>query len=257
MKKNVKAVSYSFVIADLFHYGHLNLLRTAKENSDYHICGLISDEVAHLWQGVHVCNYYEREEVLKSLDCVDEVIKQNSMDPTENLEQIRRDFPNAKIILVHGDDWKQIPGSDFIKSIGGEVILPEYYKRLSRDEIVKNFQEKRPLDFEKFTHHFRVGNITQFNTQTTSSLLSTKADTLINFKSLLKKSHIEDLFTFKVKQFNSFKNELIKSIQSQFKKKVLIIRSSSKSEDSYMESNAGHFEIGRPEGRSSTLSLTR
>ena len=37
-----KKISYSFVIADLFHYGHLRVLEKAKKMSDHHICGVLS-----------------------------------------------------------------------------------------------------------------------------------------------------------------------------------------------------------------------
>ena len=46
-----KKISYSFVIADLFHYGHLRVLEKAKNMSDYHICGVLSDKVCSEWQG--------------------------------------------------------------------------------------------------------------------------------------------------------------------------------------------------------------
>ena len=88
LKRTISRVAYSFVMADLLHYGHLRLLKTAKEQADYHICGLISDEACHIWQGMNISNYDERKGVLESLDCVDEIIKQETMDPTENLKAV-------------------------------------------------------------------------------------------------------------------------------------------------------------------------
>ena len=158
LKRTISRVAYSFVMADLLHYGHLRLLKTAKEQADYHICGLISDEACHIWQGMNISNYDERKGVLESLDCVDEIIKQETMDPTENLKAVHRRFPKATLVLVHGDDWKALPASEYIRQIGGSIIQPEYYSRLSRQNIVKKFAESwqhHPLRHEFYTQHFR------------------------------------------------------------------------------------------------------
>ena len=40
-----KIISYSILVGDLFHYGHLKMLETAKKNSDYQICIIIDDIV--------------------------------------------------------------------------------------------------------------------------------------------------------------------------------------------------------------------
>lgn len=237
-------IAYSFVIADLFHYGHLNILKTAKECADYHICGLVSDKACHLWQGVNICNFDERKAVLEDLKCVDSVIEQESMDPTDNLRKIKDQYPNAKIILVHGSDWSEIPGRDYLESIGGEIVRPEYYKRLSRESIIKNFQAKTartPLSHEQYTHHFRVGDLVQFNTSSASPLMSTKANTLKSFGSILKLSKIEPMFIFNVEEFVKLKPKILEEIQAKFPATTLIIRSSSSQEDTYVRSCAGQY----------------
>ena len=40
------------MIGDLFHYGHLNLLKQANEVADYHITGVITDKIAEEWQAI-------------------------------------------------------------------------------------------------------------------------------------------------------------------------------------------------------------
>jgi cytidyltransferase-like protein len=244
MSKEYKKIAYSFVMADLLHYGHIKLLKTAKKNSDYHICGLISDETCHIWQGINICNYEERKAVIESLTFVDEVIKQNSMDPTENIKIIKKKYPGAQIIVVHGDDWKTIPGREYIESIGAKVVQPEYYAQLARDVIIKKFREStpyHPLKHEYFTREFNVGNIVQFSPQSTSKLISTKANTLKTFKSLLKLSKIEKLFICTVKDYKNYPNNILESIKKQFKENI-IVRSSCLNEDGYNVSNAGFFE---------------
>jgi cytidyltransferase-like protein len=240
-----KIITYSFVIADLFHYGHLKLLKTAKEKGDYHICGLITDEVCHAWQGSQICNFDERKAVLESLNCVDEVISQGSMDPTENLKKIYQRFPRAKIVLIHGNNWKEIPGSDFINEIGGEIFLPEYYAKLSRDQIVGQFRkelEKNVLGYENYTHHFRVGNISHFENKDKKQLISTKANTLKNFKNILTKSFIEELFIFNVQSFYDQPLEVVRRLRNFFNNDKVIVRSSSNSEDLLESSLAGAFK---------------
>ena len=81
-------ISYSYGIMDLFHYGHLKALQTAARNADLHIVGLVSDEAAKNWMGTVVSNEKEREAVLKSLSCVDWVMPQKTLDPTDNLKKL-------------------------------------------------------------------------------------------------------------------------------------------------------------------------
>ena len=244
-KTKFPRVAYSFVMADLLHYGHIRLLKTAKEKSDYHICGLISDEACHIWQGMNISNYEERKGVLESLDCVDEIVLQETMDPTENLQEIHRRFPRAKIIMVHGNDWKALPASEYLQKIGGRIIQPEYYSRLSRQNIIKKFSETlkdHPLKHEFYTQHFRLGHIVQFNQQPVNGLISSKANTLKSFQSLLRKSQIEKLFIFTAGEFLRKPVPIIKAVMSNFSGKPIIVRSSSFNEDRYHVSNAGQYE---------------
>ena len=43
-KEKVKTIVYSFVVGDLFHYGHLQILEKANEIGNYHICGVLTDK---------------------------------------------------------------------------------------------------------------------------------------------------------------------------------------------------------------------
>lgn len=232
-------------MADLLHYGHMKLLKTAKEHADYHICGVISDEICHLWQGINICNYEERKAVVESLKYVDEVMKQDSLDPSENIKIIRKNNPQSHIIVIHGDDWKSIPGREYLESIGAEIVQPEYYAQLSRDAIIKKFRKsmpQHPLKHEYFTSHFRVGNLVQFTPLRTSKLLSTKADTLKNFQSILKHSMIEKIFVCTCDDWKQYSADILETIQTEFAEEKLIVRSSCYDEDRHDVSNAGCFE---------------
>lgn len=136
-KEKIKKIVYSFVTADLFHYGHLRLLQEANLSGDFHICGVLTNEAISSYKKGPISDFKERRSIVESLHCVDMVMTQDSKDPTDNLKLIHSQFKNAKIILVHGSDWKTIPGSEYIKKIDGEIIKPKFYEKLSADNIVK------------------------------------------------------------------------------------------------------------------------
>jgi phosphoenolpyruvate phosphomutase len=135
-KGKIKNIVYSFVVGDLFHYGHLNLLKTANSLGDLHVCGVLTDNAVASYKRKPITTLKERKAIVSSLDCVDMVMSQNSRDPTENLKKIHEEFSNAKLILVHGSDWKKVPGEDFIKKIKGKLVKPPYYERLSTSKII-------------------------------------------------------------------------------------------------------------------------
>lgn len=101
---------------DLLHYGHINLLRRAKEYGDYLIVVLSSDEFN--WNEKHKKCYFtyeQRKMLLEAIRYVDLVIPEN------NWEQKRTDVHEYHIdTFVMGDDWKG--KFDFLKEEGVEVV---------------------------------------------------------------------------------------------------------------------------------------
>ena len=237
MKINSKQhiISYTRASADIFHYGHLRLFKKAKKVSDYHICGLYSDELCKKWNGSIIMNFKERSSVIKELDCVDEVFKQNTLDPQANIKKIHERFPDSKIILFQGHQkWAGLPGTNYVKSIGGDIIKPEYYSRLNRTNIrekLNNINEETSLDIESYT----LGDITYFPLHN-----STKANTLTNLKPHLKKSLIEEIFVFTISQWKKSHKKILDQINKKFNSN-LVVRSSSLVEDSHTSSYAGFF----------------
>lgn len=73
-------------------------------------------------------------------------------------------------------------------------------------------------------------------------VISTKADTLLTLKDIVKKSYIEDIIVVYVKDFLNNKMMVYHKIAEGFKGSEIVVRSSSKNEDSMASSNAGHFE---------------
>ncbi len=136
-KDKVKTIVYSYVTGDLFHYGHLRLLQSANSLGDFHICGVLTNEAIQSYKDKPIADFKEREAIISSLQCVDMVVKQESKDPTKNLKNIHNQFKNAKIILVHGSNWKKVPGGNYVEKIGGEVIKPPFYEKLSTENVIK------------------------------------------------------------------------------------------------------------------------
>jgi len=154
MPKKKINISYTRVSADIFHFGHLRLLQSAKNVADYHICGLYDDQLCYKWNGNLIMKYKERAAILEALSCVDEVLEQDELDPTNNLKYIHNRFPDSKIIFFQGHQkWKGLPGTNYVQSIGGETVKPDYYSRITRSSIkeeLNNSKEIKSYDIENY-----------------------------------------------------------------------------------------------------------
>lgn len=145
-KQKIKRVVYSPVTADLFHYGQLRTLQKANKLGDFHICGVLTDEAIRSYKNEPIASFKERYAIVSDLRCIDMIMTQRSIDPTENLKEIHRQFKGTNIVIVYGSNWKKIPGMKFIKKIKAEVVQPEFYEKLSQDKILnkllKNYKKK-------------------------------------------------------------------------------------------------------------------
>lgn len=114
---------------DLLHYGHIELLRRAKELGEYLIVALSSDEFNQLKNKKSYYNYEQRKMMLESIRYVDLVIKE------ENWEQKINDVTlyNVDIFLM-GSDWKG--EFDYLKEYC-EVIYLERTEGISTTQIKK------------------------------------------------------------------------------------------------------------------------
>ena len=92
-------IGYTTGVYDLFHVGHLNLLRNAKSLCDRLIVGVTVDELVNYKGKSPVIPYIERSEIVKSIKYVDAVVPQYDMNKVEACEKVK-----ANILFV-GDDW--------------------------------------------------------------------------------------------------------------------------------------------------------
>lgn len=94
-------IGYAGGAFDLFHVGHLNILRHAKSQCDYLIAGVVSDDLLEQIKGARpVVPLAERLEIVRHIDFVDEVIAE--VEPDKLATWRTRPFD----IYFKGDDWK-------------------------------------------------------------------------------------------------------------------------------------------------------
>ncbi|MGL5617133.1 MAG: adenylyltransferase/cytidyltransferase family protein [Sarcina sp.] len=103
MKKRYK-VGYTTGVFDMFHIGHVNILRKAKEQCDYLIVGVSTDELVEQYKNKKpIIPFEERMEIVCSSQYVDEVVAQENRDKLEALKNLNFD------VMFVGDDWKGSP----------------------------------------------------------------------------------------------------------------------------------------------------
>ncbi|MFD0870484.1 Glycerol-3-phosphate cytidylyltransferase [Chlamydia abortus] len=85
---------------DLFHYGHINLLRRAKELGDHLTVGLSTDHFNKVKGKLSHFNYEERKQLLESIKYVDRIIPENSWE--QKIEDIKKYQID---LFVMGSDW--------------------------------------------------------------------------------------------------------------------------------------------------------
>lgn len=100
-------IGYTTGVFDMFHIGHLNLLRRAKEMCDYLIVGVSTDALVQEYKHkTPIIPFEQRAAIVSAIRYVDEVVPQTSMDKVEFLK--KRHFD----VMFHGDEWK---GTDLYK----------------------------------------------------------------------------------------------------------------------------------------------
>lgn len=128
---------YAAGVFDLLHYAHVRYLEKSKALGDVLVVGLVDDDGVKKYKFEYpVMRYPERWEVIRSIRCVDYVVRQNDTDPTETLKKLKEEHGWIFNIMVRADDYKgRPPGSDFIMESGGKVIRLPYCHDISSTKI--------------------------------------------------------------------------------------------------------------------------
>lgn len=129
MAKKYK-VGYTTGVFDLFHIGHLNILKQAKQYCEYLVVGVSTDEVVESYKKKRpIIPFNERVAIIEAIKYVDLVVPQISMDKLEAWQTIKFD------VLFHGDDWKNSEMYNEIemnfKKVGVDLIYFPYTKGTS------------------------------------------------------------------------------------------------------------------------------
>ena len=120
-----RRVGYVPGVFDIFHIGHLNILRNAKVECDFLIAGVVSDERARNAKNkTPVIPAAERLEIVRAIRYVDDAVLE---DVPEKLEMWRRLHFD---VILKGDDWKGTPKGDKLErdfaSVGVDVVYLPY-----------------------------------------------------------------------------------------------------------------------------------
>lgn len=124
------SVGYTTGVFDLFHVGHLNILKQAKEQCDFLIVGVSTDELVMEYKKKRpVISHKDRMAIVEGMKYVDQVIPQSTRDKFAAWEQLHFN------VMFVGDDWK---GNQLFKKVestfqqvGVDIVYFPYTKGVS------------------------------------------------------------------------------------------------------------------------------
>jgi glycerol-3-phosphate cytidylyltransferase len=134
-------IGYTSGVFDLFHIGHLNMLRNARALCDKLVVGVTTDELVSYKGKKAIIPFHERIEIVRNIKCVDAVVPQESMDKMEMWNKLKYD------IMFVGDDWygtdKWNEFENQFKGVGVKIIFYPYTKGVSSSRINRILDEER------------------------------------------------------------------------------------------------------------------
>lgn len=134
-------IGYTSGVFDLFHVGHLNLLKNAKAMCDKLVVGVTTDDLAQYKGKTPMIPYADRAEIVRAIRYVDAVVPQRDMDKAAMCQKI-----GASILFV-GDDWY---GTDkwetierALKKLDIQVVYFPYTQGVSSTKIAEALKSIR------------------------------------------------------------------------------------------------------------------
>ncbi|EJT5931354.1 adenylyltransferase/cytidyltransferase family protein [Clostridium perfringens] len=126
-------IGYTTGVFDLFHIGHLNILKKAKEQCEYLIVGVTIDELVAYKNKKAVIPFEERMRIVESIKYVDKVVPQKDMNKIGAWEKYKFD------VVFVGSDWKgTTQWNEYekqFKEVGTDVIYFPYTKGTSSTKL--------------------------------------------------------------------------------------------------------------------------
>lgn len=142
----MKVVGYTTGVFDLFHIGHLNILRNAKLECDYLIVGITTDELSIETKGKRpIIPFAERMEIVQHVTFVDEVVPQTNYDKLEAWNNLHFNR------MFVGDDWKGTEKWKNLerefKKIGVEIVYFPYTKHTSSSKLREILEQFKAVNY--------------------------------------------------------------------------------------------------------------
>ena len=163
-------IVYIAMSADVVHNGHINIIEEGAKYGQV-VIGVLTDEAISTYKRVPIIDYSVREKVFSSIKNVSKVVKQETLDYTKNLMELKPDY------VIHGDDWKtgvqSLVREKVIKTLeewGGQLIEIPYTSTNSNKEITDKYKNientsdyrrallKRMLSVKPYVRAIEVSN---------------------------------------------------------------------------------------------------
>lgn len=141
MEKTKKIIGYTTGVYDMFHIGHLNVIRRAKEQCDYLIVGVSKDELVMKEKNkVPVIPYEERAKIVEAIRYVDEVVPQYDKNKVGAWEKYHFDK------MFVGSDWQGTPQwEEYEKQfapLGVEIVYLTHTDGISSTQLTDFIKKK-------------------------------------------------------------------------------------------------------------------
>ncbi len=140
-------IGYTTGVYDLFHIGHLNLLKNAKGMCDKLIVGVARDEIVTYKKRKIVIPFEERIEIVRSIKYVDLAIPQESISTEYKMEMWKKLHFD---VLFTGDDWYGVERWQELEanlnSVGVKLIYLPYTRSISSTSISQSLGLMKKTD---------------------------------------------------------------------------------------------------------------
>ena len=148
---STRIIGYTTGVYDMFHIGHLNIIEKAKEQCDYLIVGVSTDELVKKEKNkTPVIPYVERVKIISALKYVDEVVPQIDKNKFAAWEK----YHFNKMFV--GSDWKGTPQWNSyekqFESAGVEIVYLPHTDGISSTkltQVIKNILDEQPGEYSE------------------------------------------------------------------------------------------------------------
>ena len=127
-ESNMSKKVYIAMSADFIHQGHINIIEEGAKYGDVTI-GLLTDEAIATYKRVPLLDYENRKRIFENIKNVTNVVKQETLDYTDNLLKLKPDY------VIHGDDWQK--GIQSVVRQKVIDVLAEWNRKINRSSIYK------------------------------------------------------------------------------------------------------------------------